>query len=138
MASTPKVGAASAASAPSPVGWAAGGGFRHSFGDRVDGVAGAASIGIGSGWRPNYEDRPQGYFFFGQYPQQHEPEQPLFTALVARSASAFPATETFSEIRAQTPVFIADLLRGIEIYEFNMKVITGTLTNQGTVINRYG
>ena len=139
MASAPKVGAVAAAGATTATSWVGAGTSRYTSADRIDGVSGSASIGVRGGWRPSYEDRPgQGFYFFGQYPPQHEPEQPLFTPLVARFASAFPASETYSEIRASTPVFIADLVRGVGIYELNMKVIAGTLNTQGSVINRYG
>jgi len=139
MASAPKVGATSAASGVSSVGgWSGGGSHRHSSGDRIDGASGVANFGVQGGWRPHYDDRHgQGYFFFGQYPEEREPEQPLFTPLMARLAAAFSAQPPI-EVRANPPVFIADLMRGVEIYDFNMKAIAGTLHPQGAVLNRYG
>jgi hypothetical protein len=140
MASAPKVGASAAPSGVSPVsGWGGGGGQRHSSADRIDGATGVGSFGVQGGWRPHYDDRHgQGYFFFGQYPQQENPEQPLFTPLMARLASAFAAVPPVSDIKAAAPVLIADLMRGVGIYDFNLRAIAGTLAPQGAVLNRYG
>jgi hypothetical protein len=140
MASTSRVEAAGAPSGVSSVsGWGGGGSHRSSSVERVDGAAGVASFGVQGGWRPTYDDRHgQGYFFFGQYPEREKPEQQLFTPLVARFASAFAAMQPLSDIRAAAPVLIADLMRGVGIYEFNLKAIAGTLTPQGAVLNRYG
>lgn len=139
MASTPKISATSPSSGPTPVsGWGRGGGNRFSSGDEVNGVNGSAFSQQG-GWRPHYDDRHgQGYFFFGQYPQKEEPKLPLFTPLMALLASAFGAVAPVTESRAVPPMFITDFLRGIGIYEFNLRAISGTLAPQGAVVNRYG
>lgn len=140
MSSAPKVGATGAASGASSVsGWGAGGSQRHTSADQVAGVSGIGNFGVQGGWRPHYDDRHgQGYFFFGQYPQKEDPEQPLFTPLMARFASAFAAVQTLTESRGAPPIFIADLMRGVRIYDFNLKAIMGTLSPQGAVLNRYG
>jgi hypothetical protein len=140
MASAPKVGASSASSGVSPVsGWGAGGSHRHSADDHIDGAAGVGSFGLQGGWRPQYDDRHgQGYFFFGQYPQKQDPEQPLFTPLMARLASAFAAVIPVSDNRAAPPMMFADMMRGVGIYDFNLRAIAGTLSPQGAVLNRYG
>ena len=57
---------------------------------------------------------------------------------MARMAAAFPAFDNVNDVRGAAPVFISDLIRGIGIYDFNMKAIAGTLTPQGAVLNRYG
>jgi hypothetical protein len=140
MASAPKVGAAAAASGASSVsGWGGGSNSRFSSADRVDGASGVGPFGFDGGWRPTQDDRHgQGYFFFGQYPKKEDPEQPLFTPLMARFAAAFAAVEPLSDMRPTTPIFIADLMRGVGIYDFNLRAIAGTLEPQGAVLNRYG
>lgn len=140
MASAPKLGAAAAASGASSVsGWSGGGTSRFSSADSVDGVSGVNPFDLQGGWRPTYDDRHgQGYFFFGQYPKTEDPEQPLFTPLMARFAAAFAAVEPLSDMRPTTQMFIADLMRGVGIYDFNLRAIAGTLAPQGAVLNRYG
>ena len=140
MASTSRVEAAGASPAVSSVGgWSGGGSHRYSSVERVDGAAGVSSFGVQGGWRPTYDERHgQGYFFFGQYPEREKPEQPPFTPLMARFASAFAAMQPLSDMRAAAPILIADLMRGVGIYDFNLRAIAGTLTPQGAVLNRYG
>ena len=140
MATAPRVGASAAPSGVSPVsGWSGGGGHRSTSADRVDGASGVGSFGVQGGWRPHYDDRHgQGYFFFGQYPEKEKPEQPLFTPLMARFAAAFAAVPPVADIKGAAPVLIADLIRGVGIYDFNNRAIAGTLTPQGAVVNRYG
>jgi hypothetical protein len=140
MASAPKVGATSASSPSAPLGgWGGSGSARHSSADHVDAAAGVGSFGVQAGWRPTYDDRHgQGYFFFGKYPEKEDPKQPLFTPVMALFASAFAAVEPTNDSRASAPMFIADLMRGVGIYDFNLRVIAGTTTPQGAVLNRYG
>jgi hypothetical protein len=103
-------------------------------------VFGGGSVGVSGGWRPRHEDGAgPGFGYFPWYPSpQQDGDSPLFTPFMALSASAFPASETYSEVRANAPLFLTDLMRAVGIYEFNMRVIAGTLANQGSVINRYG
>ncbi len=138
MATSPRVQPAGA-SAPSPSsvgGW--GNGARYGAGD-APGEGFTTAFGVQPGWRPNYDDRHgQGYFFFGQYPRKEEAEQHPFTPFVARLAAVFPAMQPVSEVRGGVPVFLADLMRGIGIYDINLKAIAGTLHTGGAVLNRYG
>jgi hypothetical protein len=46
--------------------------------------------------------------------------------------------QPLSDMRAAAPILIADLMRGVGIYDFNLRAIAGTLTPQGAVLNRYG
>ena len=139
MATTPRVQPAAGTSAsPSSIGgW--GGGSRHGSGGESVGEGFASAFGVQPGWRPTYDDRHgQGYFFFGQYPRKEEPEQYPFTPFVARLAAVFPAMQPVSDARGSVPVFLADLMRGIGIYDINLKAIAGTLHTHGAVLNRYG
>lgn len=140
MATTPRVEATAASGSSRSVGgWGGGGSHRDSGVGTYDGEGFTTSFGVQPGWRPTYDDRHgQGYFFFGQYPRKEEPEQYPFTPFMARMAMAFPAFENVNDVRGAAPVFITDLIRGIGIYDFNMKAIAGTLTPQGAVLNRYG
>ena len=138
MATTPRVEASGASTSSPSVGGRAGGGARNGFNDGVpEGFT--TPFGVQPGWRPTYDDRHgQGYFFFGQYPRKEEAEQNPFTPFVARLAAAFPAIPQVSEVRGGVPVFLADLMRGIGIYDINLKAIAGTLHTHGAVLNRYG
>ncbi len=138
MATTPRVSPASASAAPHSVrGWGGGAASQHSVGP--DGEGFTTPFGVEPGWRPTYDDRHgQGYFFFGQYPRKEEPEKQPFTPLMALFAASFPAIAPVSDVRGAAPLFISDLIRGIGIYDFNLRAIAGTLTPQGAVLNRYG
>ena len=39
--------------------------------------------------------------------------------------------------RAPPPLFITDLLRGVGVYEFNMRIFAGNFQPQGSIVNRY-
>ncbi len=136
MAATSKVSATSAtgiASAPGRVAM----GSRFTSVDRIEGLFGSQAPGVRGGWRPGYDDW-HGQGGFDHYPQRDEGEHPLFTPLVGRLAGAYPASESAAiGISSAPPLFLTDLLHGIGVYEFNMKVFAGTLTSQGQVINRY-
>lgn len=139
MATAPRVAAASgAASSPSVRGWGGGATQGHSA-EHYGGDGFATSFAVGPGWRPAYDDRHgQGYFFFGQYPRKEESEKQPFTPLMALFAAAFPAMTPVNDVRSADPVFISDLIRGVGIYDFNLRAIGGTLHPQGAVLNRYG
>ncbi|HIJ62089.1 MAG TPA: hypothetical protein HPQ04_05295 [Rhodospirillaceae bacterium] len=104
--------------------------------DRIDGVSSAVPAGVSGGWRSTYDDNA-GQGGFGQYPGQKTPEMGYFDPLVNRSAAAFSASDSGSDPRLTTRLFLTDLLHGVGVYEFNMKVIAGTLKQQGQVFNRY-
>ena len=137
MSASTKVGVAPAAGVTSVVGRVATGG-RASTLDRIDGASGSSSVGLYGHWRPNFDDGAGqgGGFYF--YPQQRDQEQALFTPLVGLCAGAFAASEPIQDNRASSPIFLTDLLRGVGIYEFNMKVFAGGFKSQGSVVNRYG
>ena len=135
MAVTAKVAASPSASVTSAPGRVAMGG-RFTSAERIDSVSGAAPPVVSGGWRSSYDDNA-GQGGFGQYPSQQTPEMGHFDPLINRSAGAFPASEAGAEPRLTKPLFLTDLLHGVGVYEFNMKVIAGTLKQQGQVLNRY-
>src|SRR5579859_1754438 len=139
MATAPRVSPASPAGASSSVrGWGGGGGHHHPA-ESYDGEGFTSAFGVQPGWRPTYDDRHgQGYFFFGQYPRKEEAEKEPFTPVMALFAAAFPAMTPVNDVRSAEPVFISDLIRGVGIYDFNLRAIAGTLHPQGAVLNRFG
>ena len=139
MASSPRIGSTSAVGASGAPPWLLSGG-NASTGDRVEGVFGGGSVGVGAGWRASNDDEAgKGFYFFGGQQQQPEEfEKALFTPLMSRRAAGFPAVEPYSETRANAVPFLTELQRAVGVYEFNMKAIAGTLSPQGSVINRYG
>ena len=139
MASAPKVGPTTAPAGASAVSGWRGAGRRYSLDSPLDGSGGVDSFGVQGSWHPGDDDRHgQGYFFFGQYPEKEDQDPPLFTPFMALRASGFAAVEPLSDIRSQQPVFSADLIRGVGIYDFNLKVIAGTWATHGALLNRYG
>lgn len=135
MAVTAKVTASPSASVTSAPNRVATGG-RFTSADRIDGVSGAATVGVSGGWRSTYEDNT-GQGGYGQNPYQQVPDPAQFSSLINRSAAVFAAGESNAEPRLTTPLFLTDLLHGVGVYEFNMRVIAGTLKQQGQVLNRY-
>jgi hypothetical protein len=64
--------------------------------------------------------------------------QILFTPLVSLAAATYPAGATFQEESAfQSPLLPTDLQRGVGVYEYYMKVTSGSFADQGKVLNRF-
>jgi len=113
-------------------------GSRFANSDRVDGAIGMGSVGINDSWRKAYDDGEMGQGGSNQYPPRSNGSRSPFTPLVGRSAAAFSANESNPDgNRPTTPAFLAEMQRGVGIYEFNMKVTSGSLRSQGSVVNRY-
>ncbi|MDR3435702.1 hypothetical protein [Telmatospirillum sp.] len=134
MASTPKVGAATATSGISvptrvpmdPL---------YSSTAQVERVSGAASVGFSDNWRSRYD----GAYVDDDFESQQQSAGrglPMFTPLVGRLASAFPASLSYSD-GAVPSLFMDDVERGIGTYEFNMKLFAGAYALHGSVVNRY-
>lgn len=136
MSSSARVGAASSTSAISVPTRVASGPFV-SAADRVLGIAGASPVGTYDGWRQNLDEGyGRGRFDGYDYLAGQEQSQPQFTLYVARQASAFPATQSYSDGVSADALFSSDLSRAVGIYEFNMKLFAGAYVAQGSVINR--
>jgi hypothetical protein len=134
MSGSSRVSATTTASAISvPTRVVAGAGFSTL--NRIEGVSGTPSAGFSGNWRSGYNDA------FSQ--NSYDPEQgrtsfqAQFTPLVASRASAFPASENYSDNFASTPLFSSDLSRAFGIYTFNMNLFAGNYAAQGSIINRY-
>jgi hypothetical protein len=113
-------------------------GSRFASSDRVDGLVGMGSVGINDQWRKAYDDGNTGQGGSGQYPPRQDSSRSLFTPLVGRSASAYPANESNPDgNRPITPAFLAEMQHGVGVYEFNMRVTSGAFRQQGSVVNRY-
>lgn len=136
MSTTSKVSASSAASASAaPSRITADRGSSHF--DRIDGITGT-SLGVSDPWRRTYnENSSDGFGSLSQDNRKDDNPQNQFTQLVKLAAASYPASENNQEFRASAPTFIADLMRGVGVYEINMKICSGVFRNQGSVINRY-
>ena len=134
MAVTAKVSSSPSANVATAIGRVTQGG-RATSADHVEAVSAPVAAGVAGGWRSTYEDNGQGNL--GKSPYQPVPRPADFSALISRSASAFSASESNNDPRLTPSLFLTDLLHGVGVYEFNMKVIAGTLKQQGQVLNRY-
>lgn len=133
MSTTSKVDAATGAN--SAAGRVATGSRASAF-DRVDAVPGGLAVGFSGHWRPSYDDAPRSFYATAQDADDDE-EAPQFTPLVARLAAAFPASLSMIDGQFSPILFLTDLVRGVGIYEINMRLFAGTFAIQGSVINRY-
>jgi hypothetical protein len=135
MSESAKVGATASLGVTSAANRAAAS-SRFSSADRVEGLNGGNAVGTYSQWRPGDNDsNAQGGF----NPYSSRGGQPLdtYTPFTLQTAALYRADGSSQDIRASTPVFLSDLMRGIGIYEFNMRIFAGTQNVQGSVINRY-
>ena len=136
MSSASRVSASAAASASAPVGRVAAGQRSKSF-ERVDSLA-APFAGVSDPWRRTYDEgSSDGFGSFSDQRHQEDSPESQFTPLVRMQAATFPASEITQESQLSAPTFIADLMRGLGVYEINMKICQGVFRSQGSVINRY-
>lgn len=136
MSTASRVSASAAASVSAPVGRVATEQRSTAF-DRVDAAA-PPFTGVQDPWRRTYgEGSSDGFGSFSDQRRQEDSPQNQFTPLVKMQAATFPASEVTQETQLSAPVFIADLMRGLGVYEINMKVCQGVFRTQGSVINRY-
>jgi len=136
MSSASKVSASAATSASSPIGRVSTETRSTAF-EKVDGIA-APFPGVSDPWRRTYgEGSSDGFGSFSDQRRQEDSPQNQFTPLVKIQAASYPASEVTQDSHLSPPIFIADLMRGLGVYELNMKVCQGVFRNQGSVINRY-
>ncbi|HVI51754.1 MAG TPA: hypothetical protein VM661_11130 [Candidatus Sulfotelmatobacter sp.] len=111
---------------------------RSSVFDKVDGAAATSFTSVSDPWRRTYgEGSSDGFGSFNEQRRQEDSPQNQFTPLVKIQAASFPASEATQDSQFSSSIFIADLMRGLGVYELNMKVCQGVFRNQGSVINRY-
>jgi len=139
MSSASRVSAGAAASVSASIGRVGTDQPRSSAGlfEQVTGIS-APFAGVQDPWRRTYDEgSSDGFGSFAQQRRQEDSPESQFTPLVKLLAATFPASEATQEIQFSSPVFSADLMRGLGVYEINMKVCQGAFKGQGSVINRY-
>jgi len=139
MALEPSVAAlqpAAAPMAPNQVGI----GGRFATGQQVEGMGGSPFVNLSGQWRAANEGG------MGAGPGQGNLNQwlrqggtpILFTPLVALAAASYPAlADVQSEQGFAATLSQTDLQRGVGVYEYYMKVTSGSFANQGSVVNRF-
>ncbi len=114
-------------------------GNRAGASDQIEGLYGSAMVGMSGQWRPNFSDGGGGqqWFYRPNQQAQQDQERMPFTPLVGRFASAFPACEAVQEGMGSSPLFLTDLMRGLAVYELNLKLFAPDPSPQGGLINRF-
>lgn len=101
-------------------------GTRGSAHQRVDESGGAFGVATRHEWRPAEDHGTEGGGAFGGDGRRRLFKSELdFTPLVLRYASAYIANEPppGSEPGALVRVFFADVLRGVQVYEGNLRIL---------------
>ena len=137
MSATMGASASPASAAASKLGWGTGGGLSTS--QEIDGIFGSSFSGFADVWSHQFSGEEQDDSSQAKKRQQPaEPELSLFTPLVARMAAAFLVNDALSKNQSiLIPVFIADIRRGIRVYELNLKVLAGVFHMEGDAVNRF-
>lgn len=125
----------SASAAPGRVGM----GPRFSSGDQIEGMSGSPFVSMGGQWNSAAE------FDLNNQQQQNANQwlrgsnaQIRFTPRVSMAAAAYPAGATFQEEGVvQANPMRSDLEHGVGLYEYYMRVTSGTTAKQGSVVNRF-
>ena len=108
---------------------------RVASSDQIDTVFGANFSAIDL-WDQRNGSSNSGQGGGNQNLPQREPSQDPFTPLVGRTASAFPASEEAAVGGYPSAnLFLSELQHGVGVYEFTLKVVGGSLKNQGGVFN---
>jgi len=113
-----------------------GAGGRFTSGDQVEGLSGSPFVSLSGQWRAADNGG------LGQGNVQQWLRQPgsqiIFTPLVGLAAASYPATASVQvESGFQNNQSASDLQRGVGVYEHYMKVTSGSLRSQGSVVNRF-
>lgn len=139
MAVEPSVASVQPSSASAAPGRVGIGGPRFSTGDQIEGAGGSPFVSAGSQWSTTAE------FDLSNQQQQNANQwlngsgkQIRFTPRITMAAAAYPAGATFQEDgAAQNGPMRSDLEHAVGTYEYNMRLTSGTLTKQGSVINHF-
>lgn len=119
--------------APSTSRTAGGGRQVASTGDRIDESGQSSFLGASDASVRHDQFRDQsGFFGDGRGREKRE----AYTPLVGRSALGFQANDG-AEDDHRTVFSLGDVLRGVGIYETNMRIISGGLPPNGTALNLY-
>jgi hypothetical protein len=123
-----------------------GSGGRASASEQIEGASGSPFINLADQWRTGNDGGMSTGMSTGSQQQQQTANQwllgkgtpILFTPLVQLAAASYPAGATFQEENTfQTPVLPTDLQRCVGVYEYCMRVTSGSVADQGKVINRF-
>jgi hypothetical protein len=114
-------------------------GPRFSSGDQIEGMSGSPFVAMGNQWSATAE------FDLNNQQQQNANQwlrgsgtQIRFTPRVSMAAAAYPAGATFQEEGVgQVNPMRSDLEHGVGLYEYYMRVTSGTTAKQGSVVNRF-
>ena len=114
------------------------GGGRFTSGDRIDGLSGSPFVSSYSGqWRAA-DDSGLGQGGLNQWYRAPQ-SQIVFTPLVGLAAASYPAITSVQVESGNgvSPLSPTDLQHGVGVYEYYMRVTSGSTRGQGSVINRF-
>lgn len=135
MSSAPKI-SPSAPSVSTATQRVSGGGRGGLFStaEKIQGLGGSPGVG---NYRDSLWDRERSEFYFGEG-RHREPDRPGFTSLVARFSLGYQANELeASNDDRNVRFFITDMVRGIGVYENNMRVIATSGRSLGVSVNYF-
>ena len=138
MALEPSIAAVQPSAAPVASGHVGAGMGGRLAGDSIEGMAGSPFINLADQWRTGNDPTMSG--------QQQNANQWLrgggtpivVTPRMSLAAASYPAGATFQEETGiATALLPTDLLRGVGVYESNMRITSNTTTRQGSVVNSF-
>lgn len=138
MAVQPSASQVQPATGPAASGRIGGVGSRFSSGDQIEGASGSPFVNLADQWRTgNDPGLSTGQQNANQW-LRGQGTPILFTPLVSMAAASYPAGATFQEeTTIQAPLLPTDLQRGAGMYEYNMRVTSGSTADKGKVVNRF-
>jgi hypothetical protein len=116
-----------------------GGGGRASASEQIEGSSGSPFVNLADQWRTgNDPGLSTGQQQNANQWLRGQGTQIIFTPLVSMAAASYPAGASFQEeTTMQSPLLPTDLQRGAGMYEYNMRVTSGSTTDRGKVVNRF-
>jgi hypothetical protein len=123
-----------------------GGGGRASASEQIEGASGSPFINLADQWRTGNDAGLSTGLSTSSQQQQQTANQwlrgqgtpILFTPLVSLAAASYPAGATFQEENSfQSPLAPSELQRAVGVYEYCMRVTSGSTADQGKVVNRF-
>ncbi len=116
-----------------------GSGSRVSSGDAIEGSSGSPFVNLADQWRTgNDPGLSTGQQQNANQWLRGQGTPIMFTPLVSLAAATYPAGATFQEENTfQPPLLPTDLQRGVGVYEYYMRVTSGSMSDQGKVVNHF-
>ena len=132
VSAEPTLGGASASGRATPSGRFGG---SQGVGSATTGLLGSAD----DLWRRTLQDAGGGGSSGGAPRDQSRSggRSPSATPLMIRQAASFAAAQSSVDGLFPSQLFLSDTMRGIGVYEFNMKLMTGAPPNLGRVYSGY-